>query len=184
MIERARQREASEPLGITYHVADAADLSVLEDASLDVVVSNMALMDIADAEGAIREASRVLRPGGRLVFSISHPCFDLPGDASAWVVERVDLTSTVWRKVRSYRELFVAAVPWRLEGDRLAYTPAYHRALSWYVRTLRAAGFVVTALEERAQAEEFLADSPQGPWIAEIPLHCVIETRTETSRLS
>jgi len=23
--------------------------------------------------------------------------------------------------------------------------------------------------------EEFLAASPQGPWIAEIPLHCVIE---------
>jgi ubiquinone/menaquinone biosynthesis C-methylase UbiE len=184
VIERARQREARKPLGITYHVADAAALSVLGDASFDVVVSNMALMDIADAEGAIREASRVLRPGGRLVFSISHPCFDLPGGASAWVVERVDFTSTVWRKVRSYRELFVAPVPWRLEGDRLAYTPAYHRPLSWYVRTLRAAGFVVTALEEPAPTEEFLADSPQGPWIAEIPLHCVIEARTETSRLS
>lgn len=184
MIERARQREAREPLGITYHVADAADLSVLGDASFDVVVSNMAVMDIEDTDGAIREVARVLRPGGRFVFSILHPCFDLPGGASAWVVERVDFTSTVWRKVRSYRELFVAPVPWRLEGDRLAYTPAYHRPLSWYVRTLRAAGFVATALEEPAPTEEFLADSPQGPWIAEIPLHCVIEARKETFGLS
>lgn len=183
-IERARRREAREPLGITYHVADAADLSVLSDASFDVVVSNMALMDIEDAEGAIREVARVLRPGGRLVFSLSHPCFDLPGGASAWVVERVDFTSTVWRKVHRYRELFAAPVPWRLEGDRLAYTPAYHRPLSWYVRTLRAAGFVVTALEEPAPTEEFLSVSPQGPWIAEIPLHCVIEARKSDCRLS
>jgi GrpB-like predicted nucleotidyltransferase (UPF0157 family) len=30
-------------------------------------------------------------------------------------------------------------------------------------------------LEEPEPTEEFLANSPQGPWIAEIPLHCVIE---------
>jgi len=179
MIERARQREVREPLGITYHIADAADLSILGDASFDVVVSNMALMDIADAAGAIREAARVLRPGGRLVFSILHPCFDLPGGASGWVIERFDFTSTIWRKVSRYREQFVAPVPWQLDGGRLAYTPAYHRPLSWYVRTLRAAGLVVTAFEEPAPTEEFLAASPQGSWIAEIPLHCVIEARKE-----
>lgn len=119
-----------------------------------------------------------------MVFSISHPCFDLPGGASAWVVERIDITSTVWRKVRNDRELFVAPIPWRLEGDRLAYTAAYHRPLSWYVRTLRAAGLVVTAFEEPAPTEEFLSASPQGSWIAEIPLHCVIEARKETGGLS
>ena len=36
-------------------------------------------------------------------------------------------------------------------------------------------GLVVAALEEPEPTEEFLADSQQGPWIAEIPLHCVIE---------
>jgi hypothetical protein len=34
---------------------------------------------------------------------------------------------------------------------------------------------VVAALEEPEPTEEFLTASPQGPWIAEIPLHCVIE---------
>ena len=48
--------------------ADARDLP-LASASFDLVVSNLALSDIRDAGGqaqALREAVRVLRPGGRL----------------------------------------------------------------------------------------------------------------------
>src|SRR5262249_45986103 len=63
LIERARAREASSPLGITYLVADAADLSAFGDASFDRVTANMVLMDMADAGGALREAARLLRPG-------------------------------------------------------------------------------------------------------------------------
>ncbi len=169
LIERARAREAGDPLGISYHVADAARLAPLADHVFDVVVCNMALMDIADAAGAIREARRVLRPRGRFVASLSHPCFDVP-NASAWVVERLNYTTTVWRKVSRYREVFGDAVPW---NDW--HIASYHRPLSWYVRTLRAAGFVLTAFEEPEPTAEFLADSPIGPWIAEMPQHCVIE---------
>src|SRR3989440_4313123 len=75
LIERARAREAQEPLGITYHVADTAHLWMLEDGAFELVVCNMALMDIENAAGAIQEVARVLRPKGRLVASLSHPCF-------------------------------------------------------------------------------------------------------------
>ncbi len=34
---------------------------------------------------------------------------------------------------------------------------------------------MVAALEEPEPTEEFLENSESGPWIAEIPLHCVIE---------
>jgi SAM-dependent methyltransferase len=178
IIERARLREGHSPLGIAYHVGDTARLDMLDDAGMDVVVCNMALMDIEDAAGTIGQVSRVLHPGGRFVASLSHPCFDIV-NASAWVIERMDFTTTVWRKVSRYREPFSGQVPWRAGGDHIAHTPAYHRPLSWYVRTLRAAGFVITAFEEPAPTEEFLAESPSGPWIAEIPLHCVIEARKD-----
>jgi ubiquinone/menaquinone biosynthesis C-methylase UbiE len=178
MIERARRRERQDPLGIAYHVADTARLDMLEAAGIDLVVSNMALMDIEDAAGTIGQAARVLRERGRFVASLSHPCFDVV-NASAWVVERMDFTTTIWRKVSRYRTSFAGQVPWRDSPDANAFasTPAYHRPLSWYVRTLRAAGFVITAFEEPEPTEEFLADSPSGRWIAEIPLHCVIEAQ-------
>jgi ubiquinone/menaquinone biosynthesis C-methylase UbiE len=173
-IERARGWEGREPLGITYYVADAAHLEMLKTHTFDVVVCNMALMDITDAAGAIREVGRVLRPRGRFVASLSHPCFDVP-DASAWVIEHMNFfTTTVWRKVRRYREVFGGAAWWRGPNENWQ-TPAYHRPLSWYFRVLRSAGFVVTAFEEPEPTKEFLAGSPQGLWITEVPLHCVIE---------
>jgi len=178
IIALARRREADAPLGIAYHVADASRLDVLGDRGFDAVVCNMALMDIEDAPGAIREAGRVLRAGGRFVATIPHPCFDVP-NASAWVVETVDFTTTVWRKVSRYREIAAGVCPWRGPSGQILHTAIYHRPLSWYVRTLRAAGFVVTAIEEPEPTEEFAAGSARAPWIAQIPLHCAFEARRE-----
>jgi ubiquinone/menaquinone biosynthesis C-methylase UbiE len=175
MIEHARAREEREPLGIVYSVADAAHLDGLGDASFDVMVCNMALMDIADAEGALREAARVLRPGVRLVASFSHPCFDVSVSSSGWVVERMGFETTVFRKVSRYRRVFEHWIPWRGEAGRKWRTPPYHRPLSWYFRVLRGAGFVVSAFEEPEPTEEFLAEDPEGAWIEQIPLHCVLE---------
>lgn len=203
LIAHARRREAEAPLGVSYEVADAARLEGLADASYDVVVCHMALMDIADAEGALREAARVLRPGGRLVASLCHPCFDVVNGA-AWEIERLGPTGAgtgagggastgagtgggtplqrlgaqpvVWRKVTRYRDAFEGRFFWRVGGEEVS-TRAYHRPLSWYFRALRQAGFVVTALEEPEPTPEFVARDEEGPWIAQIPLHCVIEAR-------
>jgi len=77
MIELARQEEQREPLGIRYEVASFSDLGIFNDASFDAVVSSMALMDGPDFESSAQEICRVLRPGGELFFSVSHPCSEL-----------------------------------------------------------------------------------------------------------
>jgi ubiquinone/menaquinone biosynthesis C-methylase UbiE len=174
IIETIRTREDQEQLGITYHVADAAHLEMLEEHSFDIIICNMALMDIENAAGAIQEVARVLRPGGRFVTSICHPCFDKV-DTSGWQIERIYPNTTIWRKMSRYREIAAAEAPWPNVNGEVVYTHAYHRPLSWYFRTFRDAGLVVAALEEPEPTDEFLAESDQGPWIAEIPMHCVIE---------
>jgi SAM-dependent methyltransferase len=173
IVELAQAREAVEPLGISYQVADAARLDRLTTASVDLVVCNMALMDIADAAGALVEVSRLLRPGGRLVASIGHPCFN--ADGSTWLVEKTGFQDTVSREIRRYRDLSEFACLWRVGAGDFRRTPIYHRPLSWYVRALRAAGLAVVALEEPAPTAEFLARDDQGSYIAQIPLHLVIE---------
>jgi ubiquinone/menaquinone biosynthesis C-methylase UbiE len=174
LIELVRTREAHESLGITYHVADAAHLETLEDGIFDLVISNMALMDIENAAGAIQEVSRVLKPRGRFVASISHPCFDKV-NTSGWDIEYIYPITTIWRKTSRYREITVAELPWRKVPGKVVITYDYHRPLSWYFRTLRAVGLLVSALEEPEPTEELLANDMQASWIAEIPLHCVIE---------
>jgi hypothetical protein len=109
------------------------------------------------------------------VASLSHPCFDKV-NTSGWEIERIYPNTTIWRKMSHYREISVADLPWQRVPGQIIYTRAHHRPLSWYFRNLRAAGLVVAALEEPEPTEEFLTHSEQGSWIAEIPLHCVIES--------
>ena len=180
-LELARRREKVRRTGARFLERDAAHLGDLADASFDLVVANMSLQDMPDGEGAIREAARLLDAGGRLVFSLSHPCFDLD-ERSGWVVERVrepDGTwhNVVWRKVRAYRDEREVRVPWKISERETGWTTGYHRTLSTLSRWLRTAGLAITRLEEPAPLAEAVRDSPQGRFLAEIPLHLVVEAR-------
>ena len=53
--------------------ADAQALPFRDEAFHAVVSAFGGLPFVADSAGALREAARVLRPGGRLVFSVTHP---------------------------------------------------------------------------------------------------------------
>ncbi|MFZ0892469.1 MAG: class I SAM-dependent methyltransferase [Thermoplasmata archaeon] len=74
MLESARRHEEQHPLGIAYRQLDARRLSsVWKRPRFDLVVGSMSLMDMPDVSKVIRGVFRVLRPEGRLVFSVSHP---------------------------------------------------------------------------------------------------------------
>ncbi len=67
----AAQRRA-EALGITnvrFRQIDASQPIDLETASLDIVLCRFGYMLMADAENALRETRRILRPGGRLALA-------------------------------------------------------------------------------------------------------------------
>jgi 2-polyprenyl-3-methyl-5-hydroxy-6-metoxy-1,4-benzoquinol methylase len=76
-VERARAHTTSDR--IEYHVADATDESrLIAFGEFDAAVANMALMDVPEVEPLFRALGKVLRPGGRFVFTIIHPCFGYP----------------------------------------------------------------------------------------------------------
>lgn len=178
-IRRARARERACPRGVRFEVGDAEHLTFARG-SFDLVVANMAFMDIRNARRAIREAARVLAPAGRLVFSINHPCFDVDLESS-WEVEAGfdaeagGFRQSVFRKVRGYRNERKVRVPWKLGPRTLVWTESYHRTLATYCRYLYEAGLAISRLEEPLPGPEMLSASPQGPFLQEIPLHLVVE---------
>ena len=141
LLDIAQRYEAEKPLGIVYQHDDAQTLATLPDAAFDGVVCNMALMDIPDVAATFRTVSRILRPKGWFVFSITHPCFQTP--TSTWMDEA---DGTVWRAVRGYfQEVF-----WRSDnrsGVR-GQVGAYHRMLSTYVNALVETGLCLERLCE------------------------------------
>ncbi len=173
-IRIARRRERSRRTGARFVRQDAAHLAEFSTGHFDRVVAHMSLMDIEDGEGTIGEVGRVLRPNGRFVFSISHPCFDIDL-RSMWVVEREFLRDTVFRKVAGYRQEHTVRIPWRVSETETAYTQSYHRPLSTYFRYLRGAGMVVAGVEEPVPRPEAVRKSPQGAYMLEIPLHLVVD---------
>ncbi len=73
-IKYAKQAENEKPLGIDYQIASATALPFSVE-SFDFAVAFMSFMDIPETRKVIEEAFRVIKPGGFLQFSISHPCF-------------------------------------------------------------------------------------------------------------
>jgi SAM-dependent methyltransferase len=170
----ARRRERRQRSGARFVRQEGARLDRFESGRFDLVVAHMSLMDIEDARGTIREAARVLRPGGRLVFSINHPCFEVDLD-SAWQVERRGYETTVYRKVSRYRTERAVRVPWKVSERETAYTRGYHRPLPTYFRYLRESGLAVVRLEEPFPLPEAVRKSDQGRFLTEIPLHLLVE---------
>ena len=73
---RVARRRAAVP-GARLVAADATALP-FPDRSFDAVVSMLTHTDFDDPEAAFAEAARVLRPGGRLSYVGTHPCFVSP----------------------------------------------------------------------------------------------------------
>jgi 2-polyprenyl-3-methyl-5-hydroxy-6-metoxy-1,4-benzoquinol methylase len=69
------------PFNIDYRVVNATDreaLLGLGAGAFDGALCNMALMDMAEIEPMMTALAMLLKPGGRFVFSVLHPCFNNP----------------------------------------------------------------------------------------------------------
>lgn len=160
LIAVARERGAG--TSAQFLVDDAQGLVRVGSDSFDRVVCNLALMDIPDLRATRSTVHRVLRPGGRLVFSITHPCFQAPGT-------RVDVDAAgnfVARRVSHYaREGF-----WRSAGSGTirSRVGAHHRTLATYANGLIDAGFILQRLvEPTLPAGEY--DSPYDQAHQQVP---------------
>ncbi len=176
LISRARAREAQDRLGIVYLLQDAAALGGIEDSSIDVAVANMSLMDIEDGAGAIREIGRVVVDGGRFVFSISHPCFDVD-TRSAWSLETAMGRQELFRKVTGYRSVHSDRYRWKLGDSTVASTVGYHRPLGWYAKALREGGWVIESLAEPEPTPDYVGIRVMKEWLEQIPLHLIVGVR-------
>jgi SAM-dependent methyltransferase len=108
------------------------------DASFDIVFSSFgALQFVSDIADAVAETARVLRPGGRFAFSITHPTRwmfpDDPGEAG------LVASQSYWDRT-PYVEIDDAT-------GVVAYVE-HHRTLGDWVGLLAGAGFVITRLLE------------------------------------
>ncbi len=73
-VHHAKEMEAQQPLSIQYLCASAVEMP-FAGSTFDFATGFMCFMDIPETERLLPEVYRVLKPGGFLQFSISHPYF-------------------------------------------------------------------------------------------------------------
>ena len=131
---------------LSYRVDDAQHLRTFSDASIDIAVSQLAIMDIPNHRALFRSVRHVLKTGGAFVFSLLHPCFETPFHAPDESPFLIDTNGTaIAYIVRRYTsEGF-----WQSGGTGVrGHMGAYHRKLSTLLNDLLAAGFLLEKLDE------------------------------------
>lgn len=163
-IRHAREAEALSPLGVVYHVGDAAALP-FKDETFDFVTAFMSLMDVAEQQEALREANRVLKPGGFLQFSILHPCFVPPHrktlrdeKGECYAAEIAGYFDETHGRVEEWR--FSSLPPEERAKVEPFRVPRFHRTLSSWVEMIVRAGFVIQAFGEPSASIEVAAAVP------------------------
>jgi SAM-dependent methyltransferase len=124
------------------YVLGTAEALPFADATFDLVVAYNVLIDVSDMPAAVREAARVLTPGGALAICVPHPM----ADAGRWANDGAD-------------------APFVIEGDYLAARPISETMergglemtfdgmtfpLEGYSRALEAASLAIEAIREPA----------------------------------
>jgi SAM-dependent methyltransferase len=123
-------------------------------------------MDVPETDRVLAEAWRVLKPGGFLQFSISHPCFDTPHRRNLRDAQRRTYAIEVGDYFRNRdgeidEWLFKAAPPEAKEDLRKFRIPRFTRTLSQWLNLIIATGFLPERIEEPRPSDETVAACPE-----------------------
>jgi ubiquinone/menaquinone biosynthesis C-methylase UbiE len=164
-IQHAWASEAVDPLGIHYLAASAVAMPFPAE-SFDFVTAIMSLMDIAETEGALREAYRVLKPAGFLQFSITHPCFDTPHRRNLRGAQGLTYAIEVGDYFRNLNgeiiEWLFGTAPEELRSRLPRFKiPRFTRTISQWLNLLIETGFILERVSEPRPSDETVRACPE-----------------------
>jgi SAM-dependent methyltransferase len=167
MIAHAMRLESAVPLGIEYRVLDAAALPEGLDArDFDMAASCLALQDMTDVPRVLRGVRALLRPGGRLVASITHPCTDTP--LRRWELDADGAKR--WLCIDRYFDRGPLQFEWSGWAEDFT-TEAIHAPLEEWIRWIQESGFRLRGLQEPCPTEQAIRSRPELEDAARVPYY-------------
>jgi SAM-dependent methyltransferase len=161
LTEAARARDAAGE----YALAMSERLPYA-DASFDLVVSYISLVDTPDYQGGIAEAERVLKPDGR--FLIANLGFVSASPELGWA--RDEEGKRLYHRIDNYAGEHPAVLAWA--GIEIVN---WHRPLSYYMTALLDAGLQLRAFEEPVPPDDSLRDDPRyEDWYRVPPFYVMV----------
>lgn len=148
-----------------YVLADGADLPFADD-SFDLVVAYNSLIDVQDLPGTVKEAGRVLAPGGRFCICVTHPL----ADAGGFEVREPDARFVITGSYLDSRRVDLLI---ERDGLKMRYR-GWSYPFSDYAHALEDAGFAIEALREPKQRDDIVAADPAEALWQRLPMFLYI----------
>ncbi|MFZ4767704.1 MAG: class I SAM-dependent methyltransferase [Roseimicrobium sp.] len=141
LIERAKSYPSHLP--IRYEVRDAADLREL--GPCDAACSILALQNMEHLPDVCRNAARVLKTGGRMLWVLNHPCFRIPRQTAwGWDEDR----KIQYRRVDAYSSpmsIPIVMHPGQRESES---TISFHKSFTDLMACAFSTGFTLAGFQE------------------------------------
>lgn len=173
MIAAARAQDAEDKLGIQYEVGCATSLSQFGDRTFDLVLAVFLFnyLTVAETQQCMAEVARVLRPGGRFIFSVPHPSFPYMRQPEYPFYFQVEEAGYFSQRDRQFPGRI-----WKRDGSWLD-VQLVHKTLEDYFEALNKAGFqtMPTMRELRVQPEHVDLDPSFFNPLVDYPLHLAIQ---------
>jgi 2-polyprenyl-3-methyl-5-hydroxy-6-metoxy-1,4-benzoquinol methylase len=152
--------------GLKFELKDLSQITDFSSQEFDVYLANMLLMHVSGIDTLLAEARRILKPEGKLIFSILHPCFNQP---------TAKLYKSLWSKLTFQKPAALAfdyfsPKQGRFEAHMGNQLTHYHRTLEEYSQALKKAGFAIQEiLEPHSLPETFLKKNPKLEYATRLP---------------
>lgn len=122
-----------------FMVADVSK-KIDYNGDFDFATIILALQNIKDFGGVIKNAANLLKKNGKLIIVLNHPCFRIPRQSS-WEIDKNNKLE--YRRINRY--MSPLEVPIGVGGN---ITWSFHNPISAYFKELKENGFVIENLEE------------------------------------
>ena len=144
LIAAAKARHGAERR-VELITADACAPGGWADGSHDAATCVMAVHDVTDPVGLFSNMSRALKPGGRAVLVLMHPCFRIPRQSHwGWDADQ----KVQYRRLDAYgtpQDIAITTHPGKGSGEQTTF---HHRPLAELITAMGLGGLAVTACEE------------------------------------
>ena len=161
-------------------MTDAEQLLALGgEASFDAAVCTMAFHDVADLGPLAASLRALLKPGGRFVFSVIHPCFNGPNPT--FVVETSDEDGAIITRYLLRIDRYLGLQPERGIGIQGQPEPHWYfpRTLSELLSPFFDAGWAMDGVKEPSFPREMARPAEPSSWanLPAIPPVLVVRLR-------
>lgn len=129
-----------------FLVSDVSKDLPLKKDDFDLVTIILALQNIKNINGVIKNASKHLKKGGKFLIILNHPIFRIPRQ-SAWGIDSQNKIQ--YRRIERYMsnlEIPISTNPGKFQKSEITWS--FHNPLSKYSQLLFENGFLIEKIEE------------------------------------